>query len=137
MGYGYYLVHRNGQQIEAGYLVPDICNEDDCYQEIDRGLDCLCGRQPGGDEYGCGGYYCDSHLYFSRRVDEPEMCKRCLAAADAEAMASYTPEAVALIEDATTQAEAAYKDGDREGVVAERRKADIIMNNPRSREGVT
>ena len=82
MGYAHYTVYRNGKQIEAGYAVPDTCNEDGCTKAIDRGLDSLCGETPGGDEYGCGYYFCDGHLYFTTRTGEPQMCKRCIDAAD-------------------------------------------------------
>lgn len=85
MGYASYTVHRNGQKIEAGYAVTDTCNEKGCTTTIDRGLAYLCGETPGGDEYGCGGYFCDGHLHFSPRDGEPQMCKGCLAAANREA----------------------------------------------------
>lgn len=85
MGYAHYNVYRNGKQIEAGYTVPDTCNEEGCTKSIDRGLDYLCGETPGGDEYGCGGYFCAAHLYISARSGEPQMCKRCSAAADRQA----------------------------------------------------
>lgn len=63
MGYAHYKVARRGQVIEAGYDVPDVCNRPDCTKTIDRGLAHLCGAFPGGDEYGCGFYFCSSHLY--------------------------------------------------------------------------
>jgi hypothetical protein len=63
MGYALYEITRNGETIEAGYAVDTVCEEDGCYEQIDRGLAHLCGAQPGGDEYGCGGYYCGDHLY--------------------------------------------------------------------------
>ncbi|MFI7470522.1 hypothetical protein [Nonomuraea sp. NPDC049646] len=85
MGYARYTVYRNGRQIEAGYDVQDVCNKDACSEKIDRGLAYLCGETPGGDEYGCGGYFCSSHLYISSRNGEPQMCGGCLKAADREA----------------------------------------------------
>lgn len=84
MGYASYTVLRNGQKIEAGYAVKDTCNEKSCQEAIDRGLDYLCGETPGGDEYGCGGYFCSSHLYYSMRDGEPQMCTRCIDAANRE-----------------------------------------------------
>ncbi|AWT42574.1 MULTISPECIES: hypothetical protein [Streptomyces] len=63
MGYAYYEITRNGETIQAGYSVEVVCEEDGCDEKIDRGLAHLCGAQPGGDEYGCGGYYCGHHLY--------------------------------------------------------------------------
>ena len=85
MGYASYTVHRNGQKIEAGYAVEDTCNEEGCPADIDRGLAYLCGETPGGDEYGCGGYFCGEHLRFSPREGEPQMCKRCIDAANRQA----------------------------------------------------
>jgi hypothetical protein len=85
MGYANYTIHRDGQQIEAGYAVEDICNEDACPVGIDRGLAFLCGDTPGGDEYGCGGYFCEAHLFISTRQGEPQLCTRCSDAADKRA----------------------------------------------------
>lgn len=65
MGYAHYEITRNGETIEAGYAVETVCEEEGCEEQIDRGLAYLCGAMPGGDEYGCGGYYCSAHLYFS------------------------------------------------------------------------
>lgn len=63
MGYAHYEITRNGEQIEAGYSVEATCEQDGCEERIDRGLGYLCGADPGGDEYGCGGYFCGEHLY--------------------------------------------------------------------------
>ncbi|MFH8405530.1 hypothetical protein ACH4FX_12255 [Streptomyces sp. NPDC018019] len=71
MGYMYYEVTRqDGVTIEAGYGVPAVCEKDGCDEEINRGLGCLCGEVPGGDEYGCGRYFCGWHLY-GAPADEP------------------------------------------------------------------
>jgi hypothetical protein len=75
MGYAYYEITRNGETIQAGYTVPTICEEDGCNEQIDRGLAHLCGATPGGDEYGCGGYYCGQHLYGGIGPAEG-LCKR-------------------------------------------------------------
>jgi hypothetical protein len=40
----------------------------------------LCGRDPGGDEYGCGGYYCGAHLFHGGPC---QLCTRCIAAWEA------------------------------------------------------
>jgi hypothetical protein len=63
MGNAHYTVYRNGQEIEAGYNVPDVCNLSTCTTEIDRGAGYLCGSTPGGDEHGCGYYFCEDDLY--------------------------------------------------------------------------
>lgn len=77
MGYAHYEIVRNGETIEAGYGVEAVCEEDGCKAKIDRGLAYLCGKHPGGDEHGCGGYYCEQHLYGG-----VSQCKRCSEAAD-------------------------------------------------------
>ena len=64
---------------DAGYGVADVCHEQGCSEEIDRGLAYLCGDEPGRtSECGCGRWFCEEHLYggFPRG-----RCKRCLAAA--------------------------------------------------------
>jgi hypothetical protein len=77
MGYARYEITRpNGDRIEAGYAVPTTCEEPDCNTQIDRGLAYLCGKDPRGDEHGCGGYFCEQHLYGDNQ------CTRCATAAD-------------------------------------------------------
>jgi hypothetical protein len=76
MGYAYYEVIRNGEKIEAGYGVEAICEKANCNAKIDRGLAYLCGKTPGGDEHGCGGYFCEQHLYGDSQ------CASCAKAAD-------------------------------------------------------
>ena len=63
MGYGSYELTCGPHHGEwGGYSIEAICDEPGCLAEIDRGLGYLCGRTPGGDEYGCGGYFCGEHL---------------------------------------------------------------------------
>ena len=76
MGYAQYTITRAGEQIEAGYAVETTCEEETCTEQIDRGLAHLCGAQPGGDEYGCGGYYCGHHLYGGVGPAQG-LCARC------------------------------------------------------------
>lgn len=76
MGYAYYEITRNGETIQAGYGVEAVCEEGVCTEQIDRGLAHLCGAEPGGDEYGCGGYYCGQHLYGGDGPAEG-LCSRC------------------------------------------------------------
>ncbi|MFD9631684.1 hypothetical protein [Streptomyces violascens] len=85
MGYANYTVRRDGEEIEAGYGVEAVCEEDGCAEQIDRGLGCLCGKTPGGDEYGCGGYYCARHLYLGLNEETGDLCVRCLDRARAAA----------------------------------------------------
>lgn len=79
MGNASYTIQRNGETIEAGYGVETICEEPGCDADIDRGLARLCGQTPGGDERGCGGYYCGSHLYMSLQEGLGDLCGRCIA----------------------------------------------------------
>lgn len=76
MGYAYYEIIRNGVKIKAGYSVEATCEKTGCKTTIDRGLDYLCGKTPGGDEHGCGGYFCGQHLTYSNQ------CGPCSEAAD-------------------------------------------------------
>lgn len=78
MRYAYYEVWRNGQKIKAGYSVPDICNHLGCSEQIDRGLAHLCGTSPGGDEHGCGGYFCEDHQR-SKQIALNEYISVCLS----------------------------------------------------------
>jgi hypothetical protein len=63
MGYASYEITRNGETIQAGYGIDAVCEQEGCEEQIDRGLGRLCGAEPGGDEYGCGGYFCGEHLF--------------------------------------------------------------------------
>jgi hypothetical protein len=85
MGYARYEIYRNGQKIEAGYNVRTVCEEKACGEKIDRGLAYLCGETPGGDEHGCGGYFCGNHLYMSLTEGVGDLCGRCSAAIPAAA----------------------------------------------------
>ncbi|MEU0786307.1 hypothetical protein ABZ341_32600 [Streptomyces sp. NPDC006173] len=85
MGYAHYTITRNGEQIEAGYGVGTVCESDTCEEQIDRGLAHLCGATPGGDEYGCGGYFCGQHLYMAPEVPGAEgLCEPCAARREAK-----------------------------------------------------
>jgi hypothetical protein len=84
MGYARYEIYRNGEKIDAGYDVETVCEEDGCDEQIDRGLAHLCGERPGGDEHGCGGYYCGQHLYLAPGPGMGDLCSRCRATAESE-----------------------------------------------------
>jgi hypothetical protein len=79
MGYAFYTLD-DGR--EAGYGVRDVCNEEGCFEEIDRGLAFLCGNDPHGGEVGCTGYFCSAHLFFAASTPEgtPQLCRRCIGA---------------------------------------------------------
>lgn len=71
-GSGYLTLPKSGEQIEAGYLIDDVCHEEECEKEIDRGLAYRCG---GTDfDYGCGWYFCPKHLYCG---NHHFLCKAC------------------------------------------------------------
>lgn len=78
MGYAHYEIYRNGQKIEAGYAVEAECEQPDCTEQIDRGLDYLCGQMPGGHEFGCGGYFCGQHLYMAPDGERGYLCGSCM-----------------------------------------------------------
>jgi hypothetical protein len=63
-------------QRDIGYGVPAICDHPDCAEEIDRGLECVCGSEPHGGDRGCGLYFCSKHLHYAERL-EGAFCKRC------------------------------------------------------------
>lgn len=67
---------------DIGYGVPAKCDHPDCTKQIDRGLSHVCGGQPYGGEYGCGLYFCETHLECGT------LCERC-----AEQKPSFEPSA--------------------------------------------
>jgi hypothetical protein len=85
MGYACYEIIRNGETIQAGYSVEAVCEEPGCTEQIDRGLGHLCGDTPGGDEYGCGGYFCAKHLFLGSGAPvDSGLCDRCSTAYEAK-----------------------------------------------------
>jgi hypothetical protein len=91
MGYARYEIYRNGEKIQAGYGIETVCEKDGCNEKIDRGLAFLCGETPGGDENGCGGYFCGQHLYGGIGPAEG-LCGRCSKRHDEEEAAHATRE---------------------------------------------
>jgi len=59
---------------DIGYGVSAYCDAPDCMKEIDRGLSYVCGGDAYGGDYGCGLYFCASHLYYARKTF---LCRRC------------------------------------------------------------
>lgn len=84
MGNMHYTITRNGQTIEAGYGVEATCEEPGCTEKIDRGLAFLCGQTPGGDEFGCGGYFCPQHHFIGPNAETGDLCARCLDKVDTD-----------------------------------------------------
>ena len=80
---GYAVYERNGR--DCGYGIPSLCDQPECSEKIDRGLAYLCGKDPGGDEFGCGLYFCSSHLlldYPDGLEESSWRCDRCIAGED-------------------------------------------------------
>jgi hypothetical protein len=63
---------RTGQWM--GYGVSCKCHKRGCQEKIDRGLSYVCGGMHEGGEYGCGYYFCGSHLFMS---DYGLLCDKC------------------------------------------------------------
>lgn len=81
MGYARYTL-PDGR--EAGYGVNAVCDDPTCTIPIDRGMAYLCGNTPGGDEYGCGGYFCGRHLYGGPEGSAGGQCRSCRTQWDTE-----------------------------------------------------
>ncbi len=78
MGWAY---GRNAERREVGYSVEATCDASDCEVDIDRGLAYCCGGMHDGDEHGCGGYFCLSHLLYAcppPNEPVPQLCGPCL-----------------------------------------------------------
>jgi len=75
MGYAVYSTPLG----DAGYGVEDVCHREGCSEAINRGLEYLCGDQPGRpSEHGCGRWFCEADLHGGWLQSR---CKHCLAAA--------------------------------------------------------
>jgi hypothetical protein len=71
-----YGVNEEGKPI--GYGVADVCNQEECKKDIDRGLAYKCGGTFSlHNDYGCTGYFCDEHLYFGKH---DQLCQKCYTA---------------------------------------------------------
>lgn len=84
MGWAY---GRNGEGREIGYGVEAQCDEPGCDAQIDRGLAYVCGAMHDGGEYGCGRYFCASHLTYAAFDDDnlsPQVCGECCKRIEAE-----------------------------------------------------
>ena len=57
-----------------GYAIRAECDEPGCDATIDRGLSYVCGGMHGGDEHGCGGYFCGQHLWIRSGF---QLCRGC------------------------------------------------------------
>ena len=78
MGWGYGVL-PDGR--EVGYNVAAFCEQEDCGEPINRGLDYLCGKMHGdADDDGCGHYFCSSHLYYGQ--GGTQKCNACYEEAE-------------------------------------------------------
>jgi len=72
---------ENAEHRAVGYLVVAECDQDDCERQIDRGLAYVCGGMHDGGEQGCGGYFCDGHLFFlmdnGKESPGHQLCPAC------------------------------------------------------------
>lgn len=76
MGWGHCGTDDKGREI--GYCIQATCDEPGCDAEVDRGLAYVCGRMHGGDEYTCGGYFCEKHLFCGEANGEVfSCCQKC------------------------------------------------------------
>jgi len=82
---GWSLGYDHKWKRDVGYGVPAFCDHPKCKRTIDRGLGYVCGGDPLGGEYGCGLYFCETHLSYALVTNEygPEetlyvpLCQRC------------------------------------------------------------
>jgi hypothetical protein len=77
VGYAIYEINHR----DCGYGVPCLCDHPECEKKIDRGLSYLCGESPGDEQFGCGLYFCESHLVGMRKPRGLDrsiwLCGRC------------------------------------------------------------
>lgn len=81
MGYGRYDNHAGRP---CGYAVEATCDHPGCEAVIDRGLGYLCGTTETihGGGPGCGGYFCETHLRWSRKMNDGRYASLCDACKD-------------------------------------------------------
>lgn len=74
MGWAYCGTDDRGREI--GYAIRARCDQRWCFKRIDRGLSYACGGMHGDNEFGCGGYFCSKHLFYTEGAKHP-VCKVC------------------------------------------------------------
>jgi len=84
MGWGNCGRDDRGRKI--GYYFVAKCDQQGCKVKIDRGLSHVCGNMHGGDELGCGQYYCTQHLICVETKDgrSDQLCEACYAISERE-----------------------------------------------------
>ncbi len=73
MGWAYAI---NAEGRKVGYSVPAICDQNFCFEKIDRGLCYVCGGMHDGGENGCGLYFCEFHRVYTI-FDRHMVCWDC------------------------------------------------------------
>lgn len=63
---------------DIGFGVDAICDHPGCKNEIDRGIEHVCGGEPYGGDSSCGLYFCKDHLQ-TNTIDNEEVpqCTQC------------------------------------------------------------
>lgn len=67
---------------DIGFDVPGTCDHPDCKNDINRGMDYVCGGEPYGGESGCGLFFCDDHREVKTVAADEEaipLCSQCTA----------------------------------------------------------
>lgn len=84
MGWAYCGDDDLGRPI--GYGTGAMCDAPECFAIIHRGLSYVCGNMHGGEEYGCGRYFCRKHLITCEMVDNShnQLCAGCYGLAEGE-----------------------------------------------------
>jgi len=62
---------------DIGYGVEAECDTEGCHAKIDRGLYHVCGSEPYGGDYGCGGFFCPDHLTYCKIPNEDKIVQLC------------------------------------------------------------
>ena len=81
MGWAGPMPNAEGRMV--GYAVPAVCDLDGCEEKIDRGLAYVCGGMHDGGEFGCGKYFCPTHMFMGVALPE-QMCEQCATRYDEE-----------------------------------------------------
>lgn len=120
---GYAVYERNGR--DCGYGIPSLCDQPDCHERIDRGLAHLCGQDPGGDEWGCGLYFCGSHLFLPD--NDGELGWRCSACRDGGEPYDPKPDLTEWVEwKLTDESWQQWRDENPESVVVMKETLDTL-----------
>lgn len=99
---------ENSEGREVGYGVKATCDKEGCDTQIDRGIEYVCGEMHDGGEYGCGQYFCGTHLSMGFGLPE-QLCGDCEARFEKE-----HPEVMAAVQAEADAYADAYDDSSSE-----------------------